>query len=225
MPMNNTELNKYDSNQVKMMNENCIIVDKNDKIVGFDSKINCHINEGKLHRAFSVLLFNSNNELLIQQRATKKITFPSIWANSCCSHPLYLEDERNEIKGARIAVKRKMEQELGINKKNINNQKLHFITKMHYKARADRKWIEHEIDYIFVIKDNLKINPNANEIEQTRYINKEDLDYFFKNAERNGDKIGPWFKLIKDNFLEKIWENIDNLENVVDNKLHNMGEC
>ena len=91
-------LQGYDEEQVRMMKEDCIVVDDNDNIIGSDSKVNCHIGEGKLHRAFSVLLFNSSGKLLIQKRAANKITFPSIWANSCCSHPLYTDKEIDGIK-------------------------------------------------------------------------------------------------------------------------------
>ena len=125
--MTDTELGGYDDEQVQMMKENCIVVDENDTIIGNDSKVSCHLGEGKLHRAFSVLLFNSKNELLIQKRAAEKITFPSIWANSCCSHPLFLDDEKGGIEGARIAAKRKMTQELGIDRNKIDIQKLNFI--------------------------------------------------------------------------------------------------
>ena len=64
-----SELGGYDAEQVEMMQEECILVDENDNILGKDSKVNCHLNEGKLHRAFSVLLFNTSGELLIQKRA------------------------------------------------------------------------------------------------------------------------------------------------------------
>ena len=87
------ELQGYDSEQIEMMEENCILVDEDDNIIGNDSKVNCHLGDGKLHRAFSVLLFNNSGDLLIQKRAREKITFPSIWANSCCSHPLHIESE------------------------------------------------------------------------------------------------------------------------------------
>ena len=60
MTVENSELQGYDEAQKEMMDENCIVVDENDRIVGRDSKINCHLNEGKLHRAFSVLIFDSN---------------------------------------------------------------------------------------------------------------------------------------------------------------------
>ena len=107
----------------------------------------------------------------------------------------------------------------------IDIQKLNFITRMHYKARADEKWIEHEIDYIFVMKDDLEINPNKNEIETAKYVNRSELNEFFEKAEANGDLIGPWFRLIKEHFIDKIWENISNLGKVRDQQLHNMREC
>ena len=222
MAQTRPELQGYDNEQIEMMDENCILVDKEDNIIGKDSKVNCHIGEGKLHRAFSILLFNNSNKLLIQKRASEKITFPSIWANSCCSHPLHIDSEIDGVEGAKAAAKRKMEQELGINPENINWNNLQYITKMRYKARADEKWIEYEIDYIFAIKCDVEIMPNKIEIEETKYVNSEDLERLF--IEENV-KIGPWFRLIKENFLNDIWNSLNNLEKVRDNKLHNMGDC
>ena len=222
MKQTRPELQGYDSEQIEMMDENCILVDENDNIIGKDTKVNCHLGEGKLHRAFSVLLFNSSGKLLIQKRASEKITFPSIWANSCCSHPLHIDSEVEGIIGAKIAAKRKMEQELGINPKEIDLEKLHYITKMRYKARADEKWIEYEIDYIFAIKCDVDINPNKIEIEATKYVTPKELDTIFED---NDSKIGPWFRLIKENFLNDIWNSLNHLEDAGDNKLHHMGEC
>jgi isopentenyl-diphosphate delta-isomerase len=214
------ELLGYDQEQIKMMEETCILVDKEDNILGKDTKVNCHLGEGKLHRAFSVLLFNSSGKLLIQKRASEKITFPSIWANSCCSHPLYIDSEVNGIDGAKTAAKRKMEQELGIEPDEIKLEQLNYMTKMVYKARADEKWVEHELDYIFAIKCDLDINPNKIEIEETKYVNLEELDSLFDDKKA---KIGPWFKLIKENFLNDIWKALDNLGEIGDNKIHYMG--
>ena len=224
MAVKDSELRGYDEVQREMMNENCIIVDENDRISGQDSKINCHIGEGRLHRAFSVLLFDLDNRLLIQQRADEKITFPSIWANSCCSHPLYQNGEEEGIEGAKKAAVRKMTQELGIQDGLIQSNDLNFITKMHYKARADKKWIEHEVDYIFAIKVDVDINPNTNEIQKTRYVNQKELDNLFDKANSDDVRIGPWFRLIKDNFLNKIWRNLESLQSIKDNKIHQMGE-
>ena len=224
MTVKDSELRGYDEVQKEMMNENCIIVDENDRISGQDSKINCHIGEGRLHRAFSVLIFDLDNRLLIQQRADEKITFPSIWANSCCSHPLYQNGEEEGIEGAKKAAVRKMIQELGIQDGLIQSNDLNFITKMHYKARADKKWIEHEVDYIFAIKVDVDINPNTNEIQKTRYVNQKELNNLFDKANSGDIKIGPWFRLIKDNFLNKIWRNLESLQSIKDNKIHQMGE-
>jgi len=214
------ELQGYDQEQIEMMEEACILVDEEDNILGKDTKVNCHLGEGKLHRAFSVLLFNSSGKLLIQKRASEKITFPSIWANSCCSHPLYIDSEVNGIDGAKTAAKRKMEQELGIEPDEIKLEQLNYMTKMVYKARADEKWVEHELDYIFAIKCDLDINPNKIEIEETKYVNLEELDSLFDDKKA---KIGPWFKLIKENFLNDIWKALDNLGEIGDNKIHYMG--
>ncbi len=222
MDQTRPELQGYDSEQIEMMEENCILVDEEDNIIGKDSKINCHLNGGKLHRAFSVLLFNMKGELLIQKRAKEKITFPSIWANSCCSHPLHIKSEIDGVDGAKNAAKRKMEQELGIDPNKIDLEKMQYITKMRYKARADEKWVEYEIDYIFAMKCDAEISPNKIEIEDTKYVNPKELDNIFKD--RNY-KIGPWFRLIKENFLNDIWKSLDYSEVAIDKKLHHMGDC
>ena len=224
MAVEDSELQGYDQAQKEMMEENCIVVDDNDQIIGQESKVNCHLNEGKLHRAFSVLLFDSNNKLLIQQRADEKITFPSIWANSCCSHPLYQNGEQNGIEGAKSAAIRKLTQELGIKMGKIRLGDLNFITKMHYKSRADEKWIEHEVDYIFVVKMDVQINPNSNEIQRIKYVDKKELDNLFEMSNNGDVKIGPWFRLIRNHFLDKIWENMESLKNLEDQKVHHMGE-
>jgi isopentenyldiphosphate isomerase len=81
--------------QEDLMNKDeCIVVDDKDRIIGHNSKYNTHRFDEKnptgiLHRAFSVFLFNQEGKLLLQKRASDKITFPSVWTNTCCSHPLY----------------------------------------------------------------------------------------------------------------------------------------
>lgn len=77
-----------------MQKDECILVDERDNIVGSANKYRSHQftekqPEGLLHRAFSVFLFNHDNKLLLQQRALSKITFPGVWTNTCCSHPLH----------------------------------------------------------------------------------------------------------------------------------------
>ena len=77
-----------------MKKDECILVDEKDKVTGSGSKYSAHtFNDkqprGLLHRAFSVFLFNEQNQLLLQQRASSKITFPGVWTNTCCSHQLH----------------------------------------------------------------------------------------------------------------------------------------
>ena len=84
-------MESYDKEQVELMNEECILVNGNDEIIGSASKKDCHLMEniktGMLHRAFSVFIF-TDGKLLLQQRADEKITFPGYFTNTCCSHPL-----------------------------------------------------------------------------------------------------------------------------------------
>lgn len=111
------DLSKYDPEQSKLMDERCIVVDENDRALGALDKKTCrprpchkikanictghlmkNINTGLLHRAFSAFVFRpSDGALLLQQRATEKITFPDMWTNTCCSHPLDdFEEEKIE---------------------------------------------------------------------------------------------------------------------------------
>jgi isopentenyl-diphosphate delta-isomerase len=99
--------------------DQCILVDECDRIVGTATKRECHrikqdANRLMLHRAFSVFLLNTKNELLLQQRSSSKVTFPLYWTNTCCSHPLFNENEANATEGARSAARRKLQHELGI---------------------------------------------------------------------------------------------------------------
>ena len=112
--------NVLDKVQEKFLEEKCILVDENDRVVGEATKRECHLNsnikKGMLHRAFSVFLFNNRNELLLQQRSDAKITFPGRFTNTCCSHPLAFDEEldgKNFI-GVKRAAQRKLEHELGI---------------------------------------------------------------------------------------------------------------
>ena len=112
------ELTSHDPTQIQLMAEQCILVDEQDKILGAETKKNCHLNtnidQGKLHRAFSVFLFNTKGELLLQQRSLAKITFPEYFTNTCCSHPLYRPEELEGEDGVRRAAQRKLNHELGI---------------------------------------------------------------------------------------------------------------
>lgn len=115
----------------------------------FTGHLMTNIDKGLLHRAFSVFLFNSRNELLLQQRATEKITFPDMWTNTCCSHPLGIPGEggaelEEAVMGVKRAAIRKLDHELGIPAAQVPIENFKFLTRIHYKAPSDGKWGEHE---------------------------------------------------------------------------------
>nr|CAG8621113.1 14754_t:CDS:2 [Entrophospora candida] len=180
-------LGEYDEEQIRLMEEMCILVDENDKKIGSDTKKNCHLMEnikkGLLHRAFSVFLFNSEDKLLLQQRSSDKITFPNNWTNTCCSHPLNTKlelEEENQI-GVLHAAQRKLEHELGIKAEQVPLDKFKFLTRIHYLAPSDDVWGEHEIDYILIIHANVDLNINPNEVKETKYFSKDELQSKFSN--------------------------------------------
>ncbi len=176
MTSDDHELQGYDEVQVRLMKEECIVLDDNDAPIGSASKKECmcerglapfnatahrssghlieNIDKGLLHRAFSVFLFDSNNRLLLQQRAPEKITFPNMWTNTCCSHPLDVPGETGAelvtaVEGAKKAAQRKLDQELGIKPKQVPLEKFRYLTRIHYKApNGDGKWGEHESEYL-----------------------------------------------------------------------------
>lgn len=208
-------LDGHDAEQIRLMDEVCIVLDENDKPVGNLSKKICHlmtnIDRGLLHRAFSVFLFDDKNRLLLQQRATEKITFPDMWTNTCCSHPLGIPGEGGEelaeaIAGVKNAARRKLEHELGIKPEQVPFEDFHFLTRIHYKAPSDGKWGEHEIDYILFIKAKVDLAPNENEVRDTKYVTADDLKAMFEDPIL---KFTPWFKLICNTLLFEWWQHLD----------------
>ncbi|KAI7830136.1 NUDIX hydrolase domain-like protein [Kickxella alabastrina] len=218
------DLSNYDDEQARLMEEMCIVIDENDKAISAASKKTCHlmtnIEQGLLHRAFSVFLFNSKNELLLQQRATEKITFPDHYTNTCCSHPLAtaLELEEAGQMGVRRAAQRKLEHELGIPADQVPLDSFQYLTRIHYVAPSDGLWGEHEIDYILFVKADVDLNINENEVRSVKYVSLDEMKEIIATAEETGTKLTPWFKLIDENFLYKWWAKLDNLEDMKDHK-------
>ncbi|KAK6828598.1 Isopentenyldiphosphate isomerase [Apiospora arundinis] len=208
-------LDGHDEEQIRLMDEVCIVLDENDLPIGTASKKLCHlmtnIDKGLLHRAFSVFLFDDQNRLLLQQRASEKITFPDMWTNTCCSHPLHIPSETGStltesIEGVKNAAQRKLDHELGIKKEQVPLENFRFLTRIHYKAPSDGKWGEHEIDYILFIKANVDLDPNKNEVQDTKYVSPAELKTLFADPQL---KFTPWFKLICESMLFEWWESLD----------------
>lgn len=219
-----------DLEQINLMSEAIIGVDESDNEVRAVSKVEAHHSSGILHRAFSVLLFDSNNRLLLQKRASHKVTFPNVWANSCCSHPLYSESERElgDALGVKRAAIRKLNQELGISESQVPISDFSFMTKMVYSSRMNEEWIEREIDHILVIKADVDVNINENEVSDIKWVSQEELEAMLV-AEVEGDgEIAPWFRCIASRLMtEEWWDAIgdkEKLGNLSDDLIHDMGD-
>jgi len=224
----NPDLAGYDEEQIRLMDEVCIVLDYNDKAIGTATKKDCHlmtnINKGLLHRAFSVFLFHPETKrLLLQQRASEKITFPDMWTNTCCSHPLAhpsetgLGDLASNVEGAKRAAIRKLNHELGIPSKYVPIEKFDYLTRIHYLAPSDGKWGEHEIDYILFIESDPELKINKNEVKDVRWVSMDELKQMFKDVETQSGKdknlkYTPWFKLICETMLYQWWEALEKRE-------------
>lgn len=159
--------------------EKVILVDLDDKVKGTMEKMEAH-EKGLLHRAFSILLFNSMGELLMQKRAASKYHSAGLWTNTCCSHPRPEETLED-------ATRRKLKQEMGI---DIQPE---FAYKFIYKVALDNELTEYEYDYVFTgIFDGEPII-NRDEVEDWRFISKNNL---VEEMKTNPDDFTHWFKLI-----------------------------
>ncbi|KIY01774.1 uncharacterized protein Z520_01912 [Fonsecaea multimorphosa CBS 102226] len=214
----------YDEEQIRLMDEVCIVLDNDDMPIGSASKKACHlmsnINQGLLHRAFSVFLFDpQTKKLLLQQRASEKITFPDMWTNTCCSHPLAHPSETgngelaSNVEGAKRAAQRKLHHELGIKPSQVPVSDFSFLTRIHYLAPSDGKWGEHEIDYILFIEADVTLDINKNEVRDTRWVGPEELRQMFSDVETQSGKdkalkYTPWFRLICEGMLFEWWDKL-----------------
>uniref|UniRef100_A0A804PZR1 isopentenyl-diphosphate Delta-isomerase n=2 Tax=Zea mays TaxID=4577 RepID=A0A804PZR1_MAIZE len=196
-----------------MFEDECILVDEQDNVIGHESKYNCHLMEkieagNALHRAFSVFLFNSKYELLLQQRSATKVTFPLVWTNTCCSHPLYRESELIE---ENCAAQRKLFDELGIVADELPVDQFIPLGRMLYKAPSDGKWGEHELDYLLFMVRDVKLDPNPEEVADVKYMNRHQLKELLRKADagEDGVKLSPWFRLVVDNFLMGWWDHVE----------------
>ncbi len=219
-----------DSTQSALMAEAIILTDEWDNVTGPGSKIAAHRGVGSYHRAFSVLLFDSQNRLLLQRRASDKVTFPNVWANSCCSHPLHSEMEMDEQEaiGVKRAAVRKLEQELGIAPEQVPLDQFHFITKMRYCARMNETWTEREIDHILVIKADVDLAPNPNEISEVMWVSEAELEAMLIDESAEAGVIAPWFRCIAASVMNEDWwqavGNPEALSALVDEKIQDMGD-
>ena len=160
-------------------NEELILVDSDDNEIGYSSKSECHKGLGTLHRAFSIFLFNSSGELLIQKRSVKKELWGQYWSNSCCSHPRKGEDLYE-------AATRRIQQELSI------ECNLSFLYKFQYQENYNNNGSEHELCSVFYGLYDGSIQCNENEVEDWRMISSSQLN---EEIGKSNTLFTPWLKL------------------------------
>jgi isopentenyl-diphosphate Delta-isomerase len=172
--------------------ERVILVDETDNPLGTEEKMKAH-QLGLLHRAFSVFIFNSQGELMLQQRSYQKYHSPGLWTNTCCSHPR--KNERVED-----AAHRRLREEMGF---DCDLKKIfHFI----YKADVGLGLIENEFDHVFFGYTNTLPVPDQSEVNDWIYMPMNEIK---KEMIKNPDQFTVWFKIAFEevnHHLEKNYE-------------------
>jgi isopentenyl-diphosphate Delta-isomerase len=161
------------------MRDLVVLVDENDNEIGYLDKLEAH-QKGVLHRAFSVLIFNSNGELLLQKRAAGKYHSAGLWTNACCSHPMPNEP-------ADAAAQRRLREEMGL------TCETNFLYKFLYRTSLDNNLIEHELDYVFTGTCDQQPVIDPHEVAEWKFISLDDLQ---KDVALQPDQYTFWFKEI-----------------------------
>lgn len=167
-----------------MNKEYVILVDEQDNDIGVMEKLLAH-QEGLLHRAFSIFIFNEKGELLLQQRALSKYHSAGLWTNTCCSHPRPNETIKD-------AANRRLFEEMGM------SCDLKIITNFIYKTPFENGLTEHELDYVLTGITNQNPHINKDEVENYKWMPIEDIK---KDIISHPDLYTSWFKIA----LEKVF--------------------
>jgi isopentenyl-diphosphate delta-isomerase len=164
-----------------------ILVDKDDNEVGLMEKMEAH-EKGLLHRAFSVFVFDSEGRFLLQRRAIEKYHSGGLWTNSCCSHPRSGETTEE-------AAKRRLSEELGF-VVDVEEQ-FSFV----YKSELDKGLTEHELDHVFFATYEGEINPNPEEVMETKYV---ELSWLQDDMKAHPNHYTEWFKICFDEVVKNL---------------------
>lgn len=161
-----------------------LLVNARDEVIGEKNKLDCHLGDGLLHRAFSVFLFNAAGELLLQKRTAEKFLWPGYWSNSVCSHPRKGETDE-------AAASRRVRQELGV------GASLRFHHKFEYSARfldanGKHQGTERELCWVWLGTTDEEIRANPREVADWRYLTPAALD---RELAANPERFTPWMKM------------------------------
>lgn len=174
-----------------MNRDHVILVNQFDEQIGTMEKIKAH-QEGRLHRAFSIFIFNDEGKLLLQQRAGNKYHGAALWTNTCCSHP-QLGDNLMESALERLSY------EMGF---SCDLQKIFSFL---YKAPVENCLIEHEFDHVFIGYYNQDPSPNPSEVNHYEWA---EIDWIREDVKQYPEKYTIWFRSIWERVIEHHAERI-----------------
>lgn len=169
------------------MKENILLVDENDKEIGFGEKMQTHL-EGRLHRSFSIFVLNSKGKLLMQQRAKTKYHSGGLWSNTCCSHQRQGETLED-------AIHRRLQEEMGF------DTELKELFTFIYKVPLDHGLTEHEYDHVFYGNFDGKPKPNPEEVDDWKFVDLKELQ---NDIKEHPEKYTFWLKASFDRVLERL---------------------
>ncbi|MEE4410042.1 MULTISPECIES: isopentenyl-diphosphate Delta-isomerase [unclassified Serratia (in: enterobacteria)] len=161
------------------MEDMLILVDDKDNPIRSEGKLSVH-QQGLLHRAFSIFIFDSKGRLLLQQRALGKYHSAGLWTNSCCGHPRWGE-------ATDAAAQRRLQEEMGF------CTPLKKVSSFTYHAEVPGNLTEHEFDHIYVGLFEGEPDVNPDEVENSRWI---DVIQLLHEIELHPEKFTTWFRLI-----------------------------
>lgn len=164
-----------------------ILVDEYDNPNGQMDKLEAH-EKGMLHRAFSIFIFNSKGEMLIQQRAASKYHGANLWTNACCSHPQWGEDIIE-------SAQERLFYEMGINCALENA--FSFL----YNSHVENNLIEHEYDHVLIGYTDSIPKPNPSEVQNFYWVKLPALRRFM---EHYPERFTAWFKIAFDRVVSAL---------------------
>lgn len=174
------------------MEDRVILVDERDNQIGTMEKLEAHLT-GSLHRAFSVFIFNKQQELLLQQRALSKYHSAGMWTNTCCSHPKPGETLND-------AANRRLQEEMGM------QCELVYGFPFTYEAAFSNDLIEHEYDHVFFGHSDVLPIPNPEEVASYKYVSLAALE---QELNENPEAYSAWLKICFNKMVEykelKLW--------------------
>ena len=161
-----------------MSRDEVILVDINDNPIGVADKMSAHL-EGKLHRAFSVFIFNAEGKMMLQRRALSKYHSGGLWTNACCSHPLPEESTAE-------AAKRRLKEELGF------ETPIEKIFDFIYRAEFENGLTEYEFDHVFAGEFDGEIHLNKDEVMEMSF---ETIPHLKESIVKEPDRYTAWFHI------------------------------